>query len=866
MPRERELQRWDAGNDDTFGDMSLDASGGTGWDQFATNERMYGVQSTYDENIYTTQIDYSDPKYKAREEQAARIAREIEGSAPANAHVAEERRQNALQGESGLDEEDKYSGVRREASSLPKRASNAYVPPSQRSITNAPTVPGAPFDPAIISSSLAKPGSSTDRGLEQPKPATSAEALKTPPTEAVAKSSGSATTQQTPAKKTENTTEDHVRGVADSFKQFANNEKLRLRLAQEQKRTAQRAEKNVKLNDLKKFAANFKLNSRIPDDLVPILAKDHDKQKEIQTKAETAWKEEEKRIKDKELEKSSVGAASPAPSASSSAAVTQSGKVEGQSTTFNRNRVSGSGRPPQPIPQMTSPRSNAAAVQNRTYGGHSGFQPRIQPLPDNIRIPTGPAHPAAPMDMGPLSPGAATRLNAGAKAFEFRPAAHAFTPTGTTPSPRREVVAEQKDFFKKKKSALAKLKEEKGVAYSPVKSAQDESPKDSKSELASRGGVPHAFRTAPTWMKENQEFVSYTKSIPQAPTPSQTHSQMHTPNPNSGQMPHAHQLPPHMQGPQATPSRGPQYLPPQHMPPNMPPHHQGQFGPGMHGFAGNGSVQSSPRFSGAQVAFSGQVPVPQFSGQQFNGQQMQQMGMQGYGMSPSMGYRSVNMPPGAQGQMMMMGPGGQGGHGQSEFSLTFFHAVESALLTETVPIPPYGRGPQQFPPNMMPGSVPMNQQGSAQGGYPMQPPMPGQHPGQQSYSPMPPHATPHMQHHQHMQQSPYAASPRPAHMMQHTTSHQGFNPQGPMGHMQGPQGAYAPSPGMQHGYPGQQGQQGQQGWHGYGMGQRQMSHGAQGPPQGPYPGMTPRQGQAVPNMPMQPSPGQGQRAEGDEGK
>lgn len=144
IPRARELQRWDAGSSDINNgiDMSLESSSG-GWDQFATNERMYGVQSTYDENIYTTQIDRNTPGYRQREAEAARIAREIEGSTPADAHVAEERRRDAPREDgAGGDEEEKYSGVRRDAAGgfLPKRSMGAYVPPSQRPLTNTPTV------------------------------------------------------------------------------------------------------------------------------------------------------------------------------------------------------------------------------------------------------------------------------------------------------------------------------------------------------------------------------------------------------------------------------------------------------------------------------------------------------------------------------------------------------------------------------------------------------------------------------------------------------------------------------------------------------------------------------------------------------
>jgi PAB1-binding protein PBP1 len=62
-----------------------------GWDQFAVNEKKFGYQSGWDENLYTVKLD----KNKARitEAQAAKIAREIEQGNTSNPHLAEERGQ-----------------------------------------------------------------------------------------------------------------------------------------------------------------------------------------------------------------------------------------------------------------------------------------------------------------------------------------------------------------------------------------------------------------------------------------------------------------------------------------------------------------------------------------------------------------------------------------------------------------------------------------------------------------------------------------------------------------------------------------------------------------------------------------------------
>ena len=80
-----------------------------GWDQFEVNRTKFGVKSTFDENLYTKRIDYSSMTAE-QIAKAERIAREIEGTVSSNIHFQEERGQ-AMEQE--LDEEDRFSGVRR---------------------------------------------------------------------------------------------------------------------------------------------------------------------------------------------------------------------------------------------------------------------------------------------------------------------------------------------------------------------------------------------------------------------------------------------------------------------------------------------------------------------------------------------------------------------------------------------------------------------------------------------------------------------------------------------------------------------------------------------------------------------------------
>lgn len=77
------------------------------WDQFRANEELFNVQATFDENLYTTELDKSSID-RAKIKEAERLAREIETTVSSNIHIADERNQTVL---GDYDEEDRYSGV-----------------------------------------------------------------------------------------------------------------------------------------------------------------------------------------------------------------------------------------------------------------------------------------------------------------------------------------------------------------------------------------------------------------------------------------------------------------------------------------------------------------------------------------------------------------------------------------------------------------------------------------------------------------------------------------------------------------------------------------------------------------------------------
>lgn len=131
--RERELQAWQpepdgagsssgpGGDDLTFGPAN--PGNGNSWDQFAVNEKLFGVKTNFNEDLYTTKLDRSAADFKEREKKAQKIANEIIGvsgsvlagmltsnmsskGATTNPHIAEERQMNSVD-DSGVNEEDK---------------------------------------------------------------------------------------------------------------------------------------------------------------------------------------------------------------------------------------------------------------------------------------------------------------------------------------------------------------------------------------------------------------------------------------------------------------------------------------------------------------------------------------------------------------------------------------------------------------------------------------------------------------------------------------------------------------------------------------------------------------------------------------
>ncbi|KAK4153187.1 hypothetical protein C8A00DRAFT_15568 [Chaetomidium leptoderma] len=399
---ERTLKAWvpDASYE-TEGSLEKPSGGGQ-WDQFAENERLFGLKTDYDENIYTTSIDKSHPQYKERLAAAERKAREIERSAPTTSHVAEERVMDFVGGEDQRDEEDKYSGVRRQDFPPLANRENKYTPPARRAPTGHSTVKGVPVDPAIISAQLKstptskqttpkpveskspsiaeKPATPFSDKAAEPKPSVAAGAAEGKAIETKADATSDAKTTDakdaTAVRPTTTTsraatqakvgtvpsaTSTVERDVLVSFKTFASSQRF---MAEKARTSKAKVDKEVKLTELKKFAENFKLFTPVPKDLISIIAKDPAKQKKIQEKAkhniDELAKQKEAATKEKDV--------AAAKETQTKASAEQSGTSTPATGTADAQRG--------PRPAAPQHSGSATGVSGRHPGARSSYNPQ----------------------------------------------------------------------------------------------------------------------------------------------------------------------------------------------------------------------------------------------------------------------------------------------------------------------------------------------------------------------------------------------------------------------------------------------------------------------------------------------------------
>ncbi|KAI9512104.1 hypothetical protein F5148DRAFT_1273963 [Russula earlei] len=420
--RERDLQAWQADlpppavpahgqhtgqhtDDVTFGAGS---SGHAGWNQFVANEKLFGVKTGFDEELYTTKLDRSGADFAEREKRAQALANEIMRGTTNNPHVLEERVMNNVE-DSGVNEEDKYGAV--------VRGSNAYIPPGARKNlpplnATAPSTPGAASvkGPDIPKVSINAPDGSSVPHSDASTPASSSKAPSPAPS----------ASQKPPA------------DALPAFREFVTHEKQRLT----QKRQALvKSERDKRMAELLKFSKSFKLNKPIPEDLLTILAKDEEKQRAIVEKSNKDATSAQARVIGATAALSATPAANPpTPVTANRVQASTSGNVSSTSATSSKLVSS---------PSVVSAKTSATGT---TKSGRINMV--IQPIPPfkgkKSQLATQPPNSAAPVttkssgtgtgaqptkNAGNLkSDGAANKLNVNATSFRPNPKAVAFTP------------------------------------------------------------------------------------------------------------------------------------------------------------------------------------------------------------------------------------------------------------------------------------------------------------------------------------------------------------------------------------------------------------------------------------------------------
>lgn len=646
------------------------------------------------------------------------------------------------------------------------------MPPARRPPSGQPTVAGAPVDPAIISSQLARPDTSPKRAPEETKTqsGSTAAAPKAPeaaPVEAKKETPKEAPPAKgkTPVSRPEAARTHHIPApnatanveteVLDSFRNFAKEQKSKV-ADDRQKRV--RHEKDIKLNDLKGFSKNFKLYTPVPNDLVPILAKDKKKQDEIMEKAR---REAEEHSKSPQKTQKAPEESTVRPAGEHRRDVTRAAPAPAERVDFPSHRQQFPPRGPQasssnrdrghqaPYPFPTSPQGNAGYLSHRlaeTQRAHKAGVPVAIPPP--LPLQSGqkpPSRPSASAAYVPSSqassavrtPTSATSTKFNVQAIEFKPnpAANTFKPTpasGNGSSPRGRAstrrtppVSTPGDFFGNKKLLSASERPSILDFFDPLKRLKEKAENDKTKDYSTNGGIAFAHQTPVTWSlaKDDEEEKSYKEMFDDPPAASNGVSpQPSTASPMNPSTAHVHQLPAHLQQPgmahSPTPHQAP--FPGSHQP------HMFSAGPaGPHSFE-DARMHGSPSASA---------------------------------------YSTPRMPNNFVAYPTAMGPAVQYPYAQS---------VPPHIVAPGAPQPPnfrqYPNGPQYMPSPGQQLAAPMMVQQGSQGGYMGPQGMAISHLPVYGPGPSPPYGAPSQP------PSGYPSPGRGAPMMMHQGSYQGQNP------------------------------------------------------------------------------------------
>lgn len=695
------------------------------------------------------------------------------------------------------------------------------MPPAKRAPTGQSTVKGAPVDPAIISSQIrapskkqspapeqaraspiadggrngASPGPDSQRPAQE-KPAEDKSTDARPPiaresrtpeakpadktvdkTATSGPSSAAASTRNVPVQAKEgapSATSTVERDVLNSFRSFATQQRLN---AEKVRTSKARADKEVKLTELKKFASSFKLTTPVPSDLVSIIAKDPAKQKEIQAKAirnaeEMRRSKLEVSVKDKVRTVPKDTQSKPTEQTNAAPATDRPSRAPGgpQATgapvpNNNGNRHVGPRQqyPQQPYhaqpyrnnrggpPHVPPQQPTGSLAQRLRHMEQQRFsQPQLvthQAGPEVRAPPTGPANNADSGFSRRLSgaPGhMAAKLNPNSHEFRPSPFAASFNPNGhpsAGSSPRNSVnhVADSPASVSAQVGQLVRRKTKAvDVAKCDVLSHMKTLTPPHGRNWDDNGGLRPSYDTLPTWRQlqddekaDSTMHLTYKEYFERQPF---SNASMNTPNPPHvvPQMAHQHQLPFHLQhgahsmGPRQSPHMPPMQMhTPQHGPVPHPP-----FGGDDHRMMHSNSAQSfaSPRMGQLPVAYPAQIPYGQAM---FMGPNAPQMGQ----------YRSFSGNPhyvspqqGQMGSPMMMQPQFMPGpQGMAAAPQMMYHGGHPQFLPPSGPPQPVP-GANGYPSPGRPAAPVMMHQGSQQG-QPMYGMSPGVQYTQPSYGP-----------------------------------------------------------------------------------------------------------------------------------
>lgn len=531
------------------------------------------------------------------------------------------------------------------------------MPPALRPPTGKPTVAGAPVDPAIISMQMA--GTGTDLPEKQPpandssnatepaatKPQVSPETIKEA-SKPVSSSKEPSSSSVRPAAQTktskvgESATANVETELLDSFKQFANSEKMKFHDHRRQRVTQDKA---IKLNDLMKFSQNFKLYTPVPSDLVPILAKDKSKQEEIIEKAQ----------RNAESTTTPAQAQPAVANGRKTTRTTTEIKVEPARPSYevdNNRQIlppqgpqaaqSGRDRQQQLHSGSSTSKAGQGLLSHRLADSHrqhkAGLQPMSipQPLPIQSVSKTAratvnnasqfPGGPTTGSVRTPTSASSATaKFNVRATEFRPNPAANSFRPGGepsamssprSTPHARSTSRAHSPSaFFGKRKPLPQTERASISDHFNPLKRLKEKSQQDGK-DHADNGGIRQAFTTHPTWRpQDGDESKSYKLMYDNIP-PVTARVSSHHGSPIHPSLAHQHQLPIHLQ-------QVPHGMPPVAATQQVPFHNQPQpshFPSGPHQYdehrmhlsTSSSNVYQSPRLQNASIAYASPMHQP----------------------------------------------------------------------------------------------------------------------------------------------------------------------------------------------------------------------------------------------------------------